>query len=599
MALFGSAGSTSEGRRSLKRSRIAARGRGRSRNSARRRLRPNVDALEQRALLSTVVTVTNRNDSGSGSLRAAIANATSGEVINFTKSAQGTITLTSGPLVVSAANLTISGPGSNKLTISGGGKFTDFILLGSAPPSSPVPALVVASGVSISGMTIANGNASNNGYGDGGGIVSFVALSVSNSVLKDNQAPSGSGAGGAIDFVAGSNASLSLNSDDFNGNSVGFASDTNPADFATGGAIFNTGGVVTITSSTFENNAALGANAEGGAIETGDNSTLTISGSTFTDNTAIGNINGAGGAIYADPAQVTIDSSQFHNNEAEASSPLGQASGGAMVTNAVDLSDPNAMGTTTITNSLFTDNSAVGAPGSGAVAAGGAIANDQDTLDVLGSTFLGNDAKAGSSASSMGGSASGGAIWAAFSTVTIQGGLISGNSAVGGRGGSAKGEPGGGGGNGTGGGIANMFASSLTITGATILGNTAEGGAGGKGSTRGTGGDGSGGGIENDGPATLSVTGSFVMGNSAVGGGGGGNADGGGIDTLGTAVITDTLVAFNHSSGAKKGGEGFGGGIMIAGGTTDLEGTTRVVNNVASTSGDNVDNDSGPPTIIA
>ena len=314
---------------------------------------PTSTRLEPRQLLSTVVTVTNRNDSGNGSLRAAINSAMPGEVINFAKSAQGTITLTSGPLVVSTANLTISGPGSNKLLISGAGKFTDFILLGSPPPSSPAPALVVASGVNISGMTIANGNAINNGYGDGGGIVSFVDLSISNSVLKDNQAPGGGGAGGAIYFAGGETASLSVDSDDFNGNSVGFASDTNPSDFQAGGAIFNIDGVATIISSTFENNAAQGANALGGAIQTGANSTLMITGSTFTGNTAIGSISGAGGAIFADPAQVTIDSSQFHNNKAEASSPSGQASGGAMVTNAIDLSDPNAMATTTIIPAAF------------------------------------------------------------------------------------------------------------------------------------------------------------------------------------------------------------------------------------------------------
>jgi fibronectin-binding autotransporter adhesin len=597
MAFFRFSGSAGANRPRFDRSGLAGRAGRRRCNSTRRSLRPNIDALEQRALLSTVVTVTNRNDSGSGSLRAAINSATPGEVINFAKSAQGTITLSSGPLVVSAADLTISGPGSNKLTISGGGTFTDFILLGSEPPSSPAPALVVASGVNISGMTIANGSASNNGYGGGGGIVSFVDLSISSSVLKANQAPGGSGAGGAIYFAGGANASLTLNSDDFNGNSVGFASDTNPSDFETGGAIFNSGGVVTIASSTFENNTAHGANAQGGAIQAGANSTLTITGSTFTGNTAIGSINGAGGAIYGDPAQVTIDSSQFDNNKAESSSPSGRASGGAMVTNAIDLSDPNVMATTTITNSLFTDNSAVGAPGSGAAAAGGAIANEQDMLDVSGSTFVDNKAKAGSSASNMGGDASGGAIWAAFSTVTIQGGLISGNSAVGGRGGNDQGEPGGSGGSGAGGGIANMFASSLTITGTTIAGNTAEGAAGGKGNTRGTGGDGMGGGIEDDGLSTLSVTGSIVAGNIAEGGGGGGNADGGGIDTLGNAVITDTVVTFNRALGAKKGGEGFGGGIMIAGGTTDLVGTTDVVNNVASTSGNNVDNDSGPPIV--
>jgi fibronectin-binding autotransporter adhesin len=597
MALFGFAGSTGGGRRSLKRSRIARRDRDRGRSSARRRLRPNIDALEQRALLSTVVTVTNRNDSGVGSLRAAINSATSGEVINFAKSAQGTITLTSGPLVVSANDLTIAGPGSSKLTISGGGSFTDFIILGSQPPSSPVPALVVANSVNISGLTIAGGNAANNAYGDGGGILNFGVLAISNSVLKDNHAPGGSGEGGAIYSAGGANASLSAQDDDFTGNSVGFASDTNPDDFAQGGAIFNAGGVATITSSTFENNHAQGANAQGGAIQTGDNSTLTITGSTFTANTAVGSIFGAGGAVYGDPAQVTIDSSQFLNNKAEGSSPLEQTSGGAIATNSLGVVDPDAPATLNISNGLFTGNSAVGSPGSGASVAGGAIANNQGSLDLTGSSFIGNLAKAGSSASGVGGNASGGAIWLVASTVTIQGGLISGNSAEGGRGNDALGATGGNGGSGAGGGIANLFGSGLTITGTTIFGNTAAGGAGGKGSTRGTGGEGLGGGIENDNSSTLSITGSIVDGNTAKGGAGGGNGEGGGVYTLGTAVITDTLITFNRASGAKKGGEGYGGGIMIAGGTTDLVGTTEVVNNVASTSGNNVDNDSGPPIV--
>ena len=72
-------------------------------------------------------------------------------------SAYGTITLTSGPLVVNAINLTIQGPGANKLTISGGGNFTDFILMSTPPPTSPPPSSFVPSSVSISGLTIADG----------------------------------------------------------------------------------------------------------------------------------------------------------------------------------------------------------------------------------------------------------------------------------------------------------------------------------------------------------------------------------------------------------------------------------------------------------
>ena len=58
-----------------------------NRGGARTRFRPRLDALEARTMLSNVVTVTNDHDSGTGSLRAAINSATSGEIIEFAKSA--------------------------------------------------------------------------------------------------------------------------------------------------------------------------------------------------------------------------------------------------------------------------------------------------------------------------------------------------------------------------------------------------------------------------------------------------------------------------------------------------------------------------------
>src|SRR5271165_463819 len=102
------------------------------------RFRPVIDTLEGRALLSTA-TVTNTNDSGPGSLRDAIDNAISGEVINFAKTALGTIHLTSGPLFVDMIDLTILGPGPDKLTISGGGNSTVLDFLSVFPPSDPAP----------------------------------------------------------------------------------------------------------------------------------------------------------------------------------------------------------------------------------------------------------------------------------------------------------------------------------------------------------------------------------------------------------------------------------------------------------------------------
>ena len=215
-----------------------------------------MDTLEPARFSSSVVTVTNRNDSGSGSLRAAIAGATSGEVINFAKSAYGTITLTSGPLVVSGINLTISGPDSNKLTISGDGNFTDFILNGDEPPGPPVAAAYVPDAVSISGITIADGNASNNGYGDGGGIVNYDALSISNSVLKTTRLREDQAPVGPFYTRRRVRHSLNLDADTFMGNAVGFAADANTGDLSQGGAICSVDGAVTIISNTFNGNEA-------------------------------------------------------------------------------------------------------------------------------------------------------------------------------------------------------------------------------------------------------------------------------------------------------------------------------------------------------
>src|SRR5207248_2434759 len=63
---------------------------------------------------ANIITVTNTSDSDPGSLRQALADASDGDTINFAVS--GTISLTSGELVIDK-NITISGPGSNLLTV--------------------------------------------------------------------------------------------------------------------------------------------------------------------------------------------------------------------------------------------------------------------------------------------------------------------------------------------------------------------------------------------------------------------------------------------------------------------------------------------------
>lgn len=93
-------------------------------------------------------TVTNCSDSGPGSLRAVIAAATPGDIVVFTVSCS-TVGLISGEIDVDT-NLTISGPGSSALAVSGQGKSRVFGV-GLTNPSASV---------SISGLTIADGTVS-------------------------------------------------------------------------------------------------------------------------------------------------------------------------------------------------------------------------------------------------------------------------------------------------------------------------------------------------------------------------------------------------------------------------------------------------------
>jgi hypothetical protein len=69
--------------------------------------------------------VTNCNDAGSGSLRAALASAHSGDSVDLTALSCATISLATGELNVAVDDLTLSGPGASALTIAGTQKVTD------------------------------------------------------------------------------------------------------------------------------------------------------------------------------------------------------------------------------------------------------------------------------------------------------------------------------------------------------------------------------------------------------------------------------------------------------------------------------------------
>jgi hypothetical protein len=217
-------------------------------------------------ITAATIAVTNTADSGAGSLRAALASAANGDMIDAT-GVSGTITLTSGELSITNG-VSINGPGRANLAIDGNFPNT----------TNRVFHITNATTVSISGLTITNGN---NHDGGGGGIQNIQStLTLSNCSLVGNSANPGGGGGGIISFCGSSSAArLTLINCIISGNSA-----------EVGGGIYNYGiaGPTTliVVGSTITNNFA--GDAGGGGIKNQSggagfavNGTLSITNSTI------------------------------------------------------------------------------------------------------------------------------------------------------------------------------------------------------------------------------------------------------------------------------------------------------------------------------
>ncbi len=575
---------------------------------ARRPVLPHLEALEGRSLLSTF-TVTNLLDSGAGSLRAGIL---SGDTtIDFTRGLNGTITLT-GELPISDS-VTIKGRGADQLSVSGDG-------------SGRVFEIAAGQDVSISGLTITDGQeVGANGGGiliDAGAALDLVRVSVSgNQALANSSGYYGSGGGIEND------GSLTVTGSTFTNNVASGGSFTDPiTEGSAGGAIDSQGPSLTVTSSLFAGNQAVGpatgtGEGNGGAIN--NSSTATLTGSTFTDNSALGRTTN-GGAISAGenelttPPEMAINDCSFAGNQAVGADGVndftqkygGQALGGA-IASAAPL---------TIAASTFIDNLAQGGdqgnnlnPIDGGPFAdsayGGGVVIIASSLTVTNTTFVGNRAIGGSSAAGIGGTAVGGGVDAEiFADASLTNVTLEGNEAIGGSGG-----PGYTGGTGFGGGVYNGVDSTGAVSNGRFSDNLAQGGSGGSGAA---GAGGAGGAIANGGgfgaleviflglgtdTSTLSLAGSTLKSNTAQGGDGGTGSDGGsglggGVYVLGTttASIDATRIEANAALGGFAGsggvsGQGIGGGLYLdSGAVVTLSKSSKVLSNVASTGDDDI-----------
>jgi predicted outer membrane repeat protein len=288
-----------------------------------------------RAYAAATCTVTTAADSGPGSFRQALTDHdltdANCSTINFAPSIS-TITLSSNLPTVAASSLTITGPGSDLLTVDFNGRqgiaFSTTagqnLSISGLTLTRGTPAVyVLSSDVQISDVTFTS-----NSFLSGAAIFSFNGqIDISNSTFTSNTATVNFGGGAVSQFGAGRVE-------------VAYSTFTNnTASAGPGGAIRATV-AANISYSTFSGNTA----TSGGAISGGN---IALTNSTVTANSATG----AGGGVDA-AGSVTANFSTFSANSAG----VGQAR------------SINAVSTYTVANSIFNETGTAlsGAGGSAA-----------------------------------------------------------------------------------------------------------------------------------------------------------------------------------------------------------------------------------------
>lgn len=258
-------------------------------------------------LSSLGLIVSNTRDTAEGSLRYALLSVHQGgsNVISFEAGLSGIITLTSGSLIIES-NVTIQGPGADRLAVSaqGNGRVFD----------------VLAGQAAISGLTIQDGKVANTiGFFEqdgararGGGIFNQTTLALTSCILSNNCVIGGQGGETTFGFAGG--GGNGLGGGIFNAGFLFLTNCTLVANTALGGA----GGVATAGGTD-----GSGGQGFGGALESETPATLVRC--TINGNRALGGAgnggsgSGSGGGLY-NLSELALYSSTVASNVADGSS---------------------------------------------------------------------------------------------------------------------------------------------------------------------------------------------------------------------------------------------------------------------------------------
>ena len=259
------------------------------------------------------LTVSNCNDHGSGSLRAAVGAAASGDTIDVSALGCGVITLTTGGIQVTVDDLTLQGPGADKLAITGkNGSVIETNRI--IDHQAPDPAKGT---LTIKGLTIEYGDLVGRTNGNlsvaGGCIYSNADVVLNGVVVANCTATSASfqSRGGGIYTLGG----LGLMNSTITGNT---AHSSSPG--GAGGGVWAENGLLA-KYSTISNNATTGTNNYAGGVFT--RASVLIQYSTISGNTA----HQFGGLemSYSAGASASIYNSTISGNSATTSSVAGVA----------------------------------------------------------------------------------------------------------------------------------------------------------------------------------------------------------------------------------------------------------------------------------